>query len=112
LAPTGAPQLYQMKYGSTHALTDAEVQANTIADITRFQTAGTFPVSTPKFEAYSNHSPFELTVSNTDITNGFYRHLIALQGKRNTFYTGGAFHTQDSAMLWRFTENLLPRIVA
>jgi hypothetical protein len=112
LTPAGAPDLYQMKYGSPHALTDAQVQANTIADINRLRTAGTFPVSTPKFEAYSNHSPFELTVSNADITGGFYRRLIALQGNLNTFYTGGAFHTQDSAMLWRFTENLIPRIAA
>jgi len=38
--------------------------------------------------------------------------LIALQGNLDTFCTGGAFHTQDSAMLWRFTENLIPRIAA
>jgi hypothetical protein len=112
LTPAGAPNLYQMKYGSLTALTDAEVQANTIADINRLRTAGTFPVSAPTFEAYSNHSPFELTVSNADITDGFYRRLIALQGDLNTFYTGGAFHTQDSAMLWRFTETLIPRIAA
>jgi len=112
MSPAGAADLYQMKYGSTHALTDAEVQANTIADINRLRAAGTFPVSTPMFEAYSNHSPFELTVGNADIADGFYRCLIALQGNLDTFYTGGAFHTQDSAMLWRFTENLLPRIAA
>jgi hypothetical protein len=112
ITPAGAPQLYQVKYGSTHALTDAEVQANVLADISRLWAAGTFPVSTPKFEAYSSHSPFELTVTTADIAGGFYRRLIALQGNLGTFYTGGAFHTQDSAMLWRFTENLIPRTAA
>ncbi|WP_405060064.1 NAD(P)-binding protein [Kribbella sp. NBC_01505] len=110
LTQQGPADLYQVKYGSDRALTDAQVQANVLADLNRLRTAGAYPVTAAKFEAYSSHSPFELTVSVADIKKGFYRRLSALQGHRNTFYTGGAFHTQDSAMLWRFTETLIPRI--
>ena len=38
--------------------------------------------------------------------------LNALQGRNRTFYTGAAFHTHDSSLLWQFTEALLPRIAA
>jgi hypothetical protein len=110
ISGTASPDLYQVKYGSVTALTNAQVKSNIVADITRLRSAGTYPVSTPKIEAYSNHSPFELTVSTAEIQRGFYRRLIALQGNSNTFYTGGAFHTQDSAMLWRFTEGILKQM--
>jgi hypothetical protein len=46
------------------------------------------------------------------IKAGFYRKLYALQGRNRTFYTGAAFHTHDSSLLWQFTEALLPRITA
>lgn len=109
---TGAPNLYQVKYGSIQAMTDAQVKAAIIADITRLGTAGTYPVSTPVIEAYGRHSPFELTVPTADIANGFYDQLSALQGQHHTFYTGAAFHTHDSAMLWRFTSGIVDQIVS
>nr|BFF21828.1 hypothetical protein GCM10025730_53490 [Promicromonospora thailandica] len=41
---------------------------------------------------------------------GFYRRLGSLQGRNRTFYSGAAFHTHDSSLIWQFTETLLPRI--
>ena len=63
-------------------------------------------------EIFRSHVPFELTVGTADIAAGFYRSLGALQGRNHTYYTGAAFHTHDSSLLWRFTEALLPRIAA
>jgi hypothetical protein len=112
VSPTGVPGLQFIKYGSTVALTDNQVKANILADLNKLQAAGTMPATKPKFEVFQSHSPFELTVSKADIAAGFYRNLYALQGHRNTFYTGAAFHTHDSSLLWRFTEALLPRITS
>jgi hypothetical protein len=61
---------------------------------------------------YSSHTPFELTVPPEAIADGFYKKLYSLQGCRHTFYTGAAFHTHDSSLLWQFTETLLPNITA
>jgi hypothetical protein len=111
LSPSRIPGLIDFKYGSEDVLSDAEVKANIIADVERLRTAGTFNTTKPEFEVFSSHSPFELTVSTKDIANGFYRKLYALQGKRNTYYTGAAFHSHDSSLLWAFTEaNVIPGI--
>lgn len=46
------------------------------------------------------------------IRDGFYVILLALQGKRNTFYTGATWETQDSGMIWNFTEQyVLPKLL-
>lgn len=78
----------------------------------RLRTAGTLNTTTPEFAAYESHTPFELTVPKEAIAGGFYKDLYALQGQRHTWYTGAAFHTHDSSLLWQFTEGLIPDILA
>jgi hypothetical protein len=111
--PTGIPGLQNVLYGSTTPLSDEQVRHDIIVNLRRLQAAGTVPtVATPEFAVFSNHSPFEFTVPASAIQAHFYRKLNALQGHRQVFYSGAAFHTQDSSMLWQFVEALLPRIVA
>jgi hypothetical protein len=111
-SPTGVPGLQNVLYGSTTPLSDEEVRYDIIVSLHRLQTAGTVPTATSEFAVFSNHSPFEFTVPTSAIQAQFYRKLNALQGHRQVFYGGAAFHTQDSSMLWQFIEALLPRIVA
>jgi hypothetical protein len=110
ISPTGIPGLHSVKYGSPRQLSETQVKADILAGVKRLRTAGTIPTRTPEFAVFASHSPFELTVSPTAIRNGFYRRLYALQGRNRTYYTGAAFHTHDSSLLWQFTEALLPRI--
>jgi hypothetical protein len=51
-------------------------------------------------------------VSPQEIAAGFYSRVNALQGQNSTFYTGAAFQTNDSSLIWAFTESLLPSIAA
>lgn len=119
--PTGVPDLHRVKFGSPYALaSDAEVQTAIVASLRRLQQSdsggGAVPAVTAtnatEFAVFASHTPFELTVSSEAIAGGFYRELNALQGQRHTYYTGAAFHTHDSSLLWQFTEPLLPRVVA
>jgi hypothetical protein len=112
ISPTGIPGLHNVKYGSPVQLTEAQVKTDIVASVRRLRAAGTLPTTTPDFAVFANHSPFELTVPTTAIAAGFYRNLYALQGRNRTFYTGAAFHTHDSSLLWQFTEALLPSIAA
>ncbi|KAL5334395.1 hypothetical protein BJX70DRAFT_391446 [Aspergillus crustosus] len=64
-------------------------------------------VGEPEIRAFGNHAPFGLHVSAEEIATGFYQDLYALQGHRNTWYTGAAWHCHDSGALWSFTERLL-----
>ncbi|HEX6755470.1 MAG TPA: FAD-dependent oxidoreductase [Mycobacteriales bacterium] len=108
--PTGLPDLHNVKYGSTRALSSTEVKADILAAIGRLRVPGVPPAPAPELAVFASHTPFELTVPADTVKAGFYRQLSALQGRNRTFYTGAAFHTHDSSLLWRFTETLLPRL--
>jgi hypothetical protein len=112
ISPTTVPGLYTVLFGSDHPLPDAQVQADIISTISRLGTARTLPTTVPYFAIFSSHTPYELTVPATAIKKGFYKELYGLQGQRRTYYTGAAFHTHDSSLLWQFTETLLPLVVA
>ncbi|KAI0595819.1 FAD/NAD(P)-binding domain-containing protein [Biscogniauxia sp. FL1348] len=109
-----AENLTQVYYGSPQVLSDDEVKADIVAGIRRVQKARGIPTDAePDWLIFSSHAPFNLMVSNEAIQGGFYRDLYALQGRRNTFYNGAAWHTQDSSVLWEFTENyVLPICLA
>ena len=110
--PTVVPGLHDIKYGGPSTLSDDQVKANIVEDISRLKTAGTLSTGTPDFTVFSSHTPFELTVPSDAIKAGFYKQLYALQGQMHTYYTGAAFHVHDSALLWRFTEGLMPNLTA
>jgi len=77
--------------------------------------AGTLPNSnepTPGYAIFSSHTPYELYVSPSAIAGGFYNQLLALQGKRNMYWSGAAFVTHDSTDIWQYTETLIPGIAA
>lgn len=112
LNPDVATGLVQIYYGSPYTLSEGQVRADIIAAVQRIQKARGMSVTTPEFVAFANHTPFNMMVSNDAIRDRFYERLCALQGQRHTFYNGASFHTQDSSVLWRFTEQLLPKIVA
>lgn len=112
LDPAPAPGLWNVKFGSAHWLPPGLVRGKIAGAIGAMNRAGTFPVKLEEFIAFKAHSPFQMMVSSRQIASGFYRTLGSLQGRHDTFYTGAAFQTNNSSLIWRFTEELLPRIVA
>ena len=111
ITTSGIPGLFNVKFGSPIALSENEVTAPILADLARLGSAGTFNVSSAaEFATFASHTPYELTVPKEAIAAGFYKKLYGLQGQSNTFYTGAAFHTHDSSLLWQFVEALLPKI--
>ena len=107
LNPTAIPGVAAVKFGSDSPLPDSVVKREIVESIKRV--AG--PDSKPEFVVYKPHVPFEVTVSKQEIEKGFYRKLYGLQGKRDTWWTGAAFHTHDSSLLWEFTEKIVSRLV-
>ncbi|OLN93205.1 Beta-cyclopiazonate dehydrogenase 2 [Colletotrichum chlorophyti] len=64
-----------------------------------------------EFSAWKQHSNLQLHVSTEAVKAGFYRKLYALQGKRSTYYTGNAWCSDYSPLLWAFTEKrVLPSL--
>ena len=117
IRPTRAPGLHIFEAGTNdlQVLSNTQMEANIVASIDRMRAAGTLPGGnepTPGYAVFARHVPFELYVPSSVIANGFYNRLFALQGRKNTFWTGATFVTHDSSLIWRYTETLLANITA
>lgn len=113
ILPTAVDGLYDFKYGSPVGQPDAEVKAQVLKSFSMLQQSGIAQKTHgPEIVEFRNHAPFELTVPVKAIKAGFYEKLYALQGKQKTFWTGAAFHCQNSGLLWQFTNDfVLPPLI-
>lgn len=105
-SPTNVDGVLLYWYGSPTLLSQKEVEKAVAAEIGRLGGS-----TKPTFPAFSDHSPFKLSVGAEDIKKGFYTDLLGLQGKKNTWYTGAAFVSHNSVVLWNYTSILVPEIV-
>lgn len=106
--------LFYVWYGSPTPLTRGAIETDVKAVIGRLQAvvSNSSSCPAPAFVEFRSHTPFKLEVSKEALESGFYDHLKSLQGHRNTWYTGAAFASQASGILWNYTHSLLPDIVA
>lgn len=106
--PTTVPGIHSFWYESKTPETDDVVKADLVATIGRLSNATTKNV---QFVTFANHSPGILYAPAKHIDTGFWDQMNALQGYRNTFYTGLLFEP-SSAGLWAFTQKLIDQIYA
>jgi hypothetical protein len=71
---------------------------------------GTYPIEEPEITALADHTPTSMTVPVEDIRAGFYRKLYA--GQHDTWYTGYAFCSDYSSLLWAYTDTIVDRMMA
>ncbi|KAK8025267.1 hypothetical protein PG990_003090 [Apiospora arundinis] len=65
-----------------------------------------------EFVRWEEHDNLQLHVSPAELSQGFYKQLYGCQGKRSTWYTGNAWATDYSSLLWAFTEErILPALL-
>jgi hypothetical protein len=119
IGASGVPGLHIAYYGSprskkSYPLSDDAVKADIIRSIKALQKSNPdkFNQTEPEFVVYSSHAPFYDMARPEDTKKGFYNDLYALQGLRNTWYTGASFRAQDSSDIWRYTEEeVLPGLL-
>jgi hypothetical protein len=112
IGPSPTPGLFNCKYGSTSALSDAQVRADIKRSVERVRVPGLGRIRVEDFAIFKSHSPYALMASPTDVRGGFYGRLQSLQGRNNTFYAGAAHQTHSSAAIWAYVESLLPALVS
>ncbi|KAF2090563.1 amine oxidase, flavin-containing superfamily [Saccharata proteae CBS 121410] len=107
--PSGIPDVQHVYYGTPYVQSEQEVKDTIFAELDKIKAAHTLNTTTQSttFDILSDHAPFELVVPAKQIADGFYKDMYALQGQRRTFWTGAAWHTQDSTLLWQFTEGVV-----
>ncbi|KAF6823866.1 amine oxidase [Colletotrichum plurivorum] len=86
------------------------------SSLARLTAAGTVPSlgdEPLEIKAWADHGAMHLHVSGDKLEAGFVTDLYALQGRRSTFFTGGAWSAQFTTILWEFNNRfLLPRLLA
>ena len=115
---TVVPGLHYFLFGgndSQPTFTQPQVQASLQDTLARLGAAGTIPKPSGERQAlqlidFSSHTPYEVYVTSDQIAKGFYNRLFALQGQRNTYWTGAAFVTHSSAAIWNYTDQLVTKI--
>ncbi|KMP08682.1 hypothetical protein CIRG_08363 [Coccidioides immitis RMSCC 2394] len=119
-APSRLPGLQMVAYATPQSpksfpLSNAMVKADIIRTVKRLQKQNPdkFGQTDPEFVDFRSHAPYTLQVSAEDIKVGFYEKLYALQGPRNTYWTGAAFRGEDSSLLWKYVEEIVvPQMLA
>ncbi|KAK8067546.1 hypothetical protein PG996_006658 [Apiospora saccharicola] len=64
-----------------------------------------------EFPAFADHGMMHSRVSAEELRGGFIQQQLGLQGKRSTWYTGAAFTSAFSTVLWEYNNVLLPDVI-
>ncbi|KAM7184068.1 beta-cyclopiazonate dehydrogenase [Rhypophila sp. PSN 637] len=113
----GNSTLFRVLMVGQHGTSTSVAQNRVKEDLNRLVAQGTLPAPTPagaqvQVKAWADHGPMHARVSKWELQHGFMQKLYALQGRRSTWWTGGAFSVNFQAVLWAFDDELLPRLVA
>lgn len=110
--PSSDPGLSTAYYGTQDQVSIDAAKTGIYATLDRLKATGAILKTGEKDAAtIVSHGNYELRVTADQINGGFYQELYALQGKRNTFYTGAAFVKHSSSALWAYTESLVSEVV-
>lgn len=82
-------------------------QADTLATLERLAANGVIGQGLTEILEWYDHANVRMYVEAEDVRAGFYRDLYALQGQRNTFWSGAAWVTQASSPIWDYTKSVV-----
>lgn len=109
---SGIPGFYTTQLVGNTSFTMQAAKDLVRANFKAMLAAKTFPLKQRlDFAAFVDHNPLQLRPSAADLAGGFYKQIYALQGRKNTFFTGAAWCADYSSVVWQFTETVLPRLL-
>lgn len=110
----GSKDLFAFTAVGTDKDTKESMQVLIKKSVDNMVAAGTVPESngTVTFPAFGDHGLMHSRVSTDELRRGFIQRQLALQGRRSTWYTGAAFSSGYSTVLWAYNEILLPKVIA
>jgi hypothetical protein len=112
----GASGYFWIIFFSEVSLSENQAKEAIVAEMKTLYNGGAFqPIgsSTPSSEvvAISNHSSVSWGQSVEQLKAGFVQDLYALQGHKDTWYTGGLWCPDYSSNVWAFTDTVLPKLL-
>ncbi|PSK37989.1 hypothetical protein B9Z65_1180 [Elsinoe australis] len=118
LSSTGPPgsHLFRVLFASNTSISNDKAKQVISDDIDKLCSSGTFPgiagQSSVEFKAFVDHNSILSRQSPEKLKDGFIHDLLALQGRRKTYFTGGLWTEDYTGTVWAFTDSLLPRLLA
>lgn len=109
--PTDAKDAYVVEYGSQNDIPEDDVRNGILDSVRKLMQHAGLGEQEPEILAFDSHTPYKLYVEADAIQSGFYSDLYALQGQRNTFWSGAAFHMYQSSLLWKSTREIVDTMV-
>ncbi|RAL07020.1 FAD/NAD(P)-binding domain-containing protein [Aspergillus homomorphus CBS 101889] len=107
------PDYRTIKLVGNQSFTAQDAQQLMAETFAKLSARGTYPAARrPHIVAWGDHTPSTMSVSADEIRNGFYRSLYGLQGRHRTFYTGLAWASDYSTLLWRYTDTVIEQMRA
>ncbi|TDZ53024.1 Beta-cyclopiazonate dehydrogenase [Colletotrichum trifolii] len=107
---------YRVLVGGQSNYTSAEAQQLVRKSLGQLAAAGTVPSlgnETLNIKAWADHGAMQLHVPVEELEAGFIPKLYTLQGRRSTYFTGGAWSAQFTTILWEFNNQyLLPKLLS
>lgn len=111
IAPTQLPDTYTIYFGADGIVAKDTALDQTLAAVGRLAEGGAIGSGETEVLAWFDHTPVRVRVDAADVAAGYYRDLYALQGRRNTWWTGAAWQSQDSTEIWKFTQRVVERMM-
>lgn len=112
----GAPGYFWIIFGAEKKMSANEAKEAIIAEMKTLYDGGAFPpigskIPSSEVVAISNHSQVTWGQSAEQLKAGFVQDLYALQGHKDTWYTGGLWCPDYSSNVWAFTDTVLPKLL-
>ena len=104
----GAPGYFWIIFRSADNMNESEAKKAIIAETEILYDGGAFPPigsSTPSSEVDARGQSVD------EFKAGFVQDLYALQGHKDTWYTGGLWCPDYSSNVWAFTDTVLPKLL-
>lgn len=112
----GVPGYFWIIFFSEVSMTEEGAKEAIVDQTLTLYNGGAFPpigssIPIAEVVAISNHSTVTWSQSAKQLEAGFIQKLYALQGHKNTWYTGGLWCPDYSSNVWAFTDTVLPRLL-
>ncbi|KAK3898435.1 beta-cyclopiazonate dehydrogenase [Staphylotrichum tortipilum] len=113
----GNSDLFRVMMVGTENFDKDQAQALVRQNLAKLAAGGIVPATADpaaelEIRAWADHGAMHMHVDASELRSGFIQKLYALQGRRETWWTGGAFSVQFQAILWAFDDILLPKMLA
>lgn len=108
----GSKSLWRVGVVGQPSFTASEAKALVHSQFKRLQAKGLIPQSEIELEfvGFAEHGAMHMHADVEELKRGFMQKMTSLQGRKNTWWTGGAWSSGFQSILWAFDDVLLDKM--